>query len=95
MRFLRCPFPRPFSNHFLPIHTSARTPFPLSVKRHWLPNVQRKSLYSESLGKSISLKVTTYALREMDRMGACFGILHACRFACTLFTFTLCRGGAV
>ena len=43
---------------------------PPSVKRHWLPNVQRKALYSEALGKSISLKVTTYALRQMDRMGA-------------------------
>jgi len=39
------------------------------VKRHWLPNVQRKSLFSESLGKSIRLNVTTYALREIDRMG--------------------------
>ena len=78
-----------------PPHSPARTPSPPSVKRHWLPNVQRKSLYSESLGKSISLKVTTYALREMDRMGACFFFAHV--FACVtprLYThFTLRRLG--
>ncbi len=32
--------------------------------------MQRKALFSEALGKTISLKVTTYALRQMDRMGA-------------------------
>ncbi len=46
------------------------SPPPPSVKRHWLPNVQRKALFSEALGKCISLKVSTYALRQMDRMGA-------------------------
>jgi hypothetical protein len=40
-----------------------------SVKRAWLPNVQRKALWSDALNRSISLRVTTTALRQMDRMG--------------------------
>lgn len=54
----------------------ARGPTPLSaapslrsVKRVWLPNVQRKALWSEALGRSVSLNVTTAALRNMDRVG--------------------------
>ena len=43
--------------------------------------MQRKALYSEALGKSISLKVTTYALRQMDRMGACGRRLYPPGFA--------------
>lgn len=46
--------------------------FSRSVKRVWVPNVQRKSLWSDSLGRCLSLKVTTFALREMDRMGKIF-----------------------
>jgi hypothetical protein len=40
------------------------------VKRAWLPNVQRKALWSDALNQSISLRVTTSALRQIDRMGA-------------------------
>lgn len=39
------------------------------VKRAWLPNVQRKALWSDLLGRSISLNVTTAALRNIDRLG--------------------------
>lgn len=42
---------------------------PCSVKRVWLPNVQRKHLYSSILGRSLTLNVTTAALRQMDRLG--------------------------
>jgi ribosomal protein L28 len=66
----------PLANHFYSplllagasfIFTSAF--FFCSVKRVWVPNVQRKSIWSDALGKCLSLKVTTFALREMDRMG--------------------------
>lgn len=40
------------------------------MKRVWLPNVQRKALWSDALNRSISLRVSTTALRQMDRMGA-------------------------
>jgi len=38
-------------------------------RRSWKPNVQRKALYSEILDKSISLNVTTHALRCIDNKG--------------------------
>ena len=58
-----------------PIYSSLTPPLPTptlplsSVKRAWLPNVQRKALWSDALNRSISLRVTTTALRQMDRMG--------------------------
>jgi len=39
------------------------------TKRHWLPNVQRKRLFSATLGRSLELSVTTTALRTIDRFG--------------------------
>lgn len=38
-------------------------------RRRWLPNVQGKSLYSEILDRTINLKVTTHALRCIDKAG--------------------------
>ena len=35
----------------------------------WLPNVQHKKLWSDALGASLPLKLTTAALRNIDRMG--------------------------
>lgn len=40
-----------------------------STKRVWLPNVQRKHLWSDILGRQISINVTTTALRSIDRVG--------------------------
>ena len=40
-----------------------------SVKRAWLPNVQRKRLWSDSLNRFIDINVTTAALRDIDRAG--------------------------
>ncbi|TGO83529.1 hypothetical protein BPOR_0631g00040 [Botrytis porri] len=37
--------------------------------RHWRPNVQRKRLYSPSLGRQIKLRVTTKVLRTIDKAG--------------------------
>ncbi|ORE14143.1 hypothetical protein BCV71DRAFT_161439, partial [Rhizopus microsporus] len=39
------------------------------TRRSWLPNVQNKNLYSETLSKFIELKVTTSVLRTIDKKG--------------------------
>jgi large subunit ribosomal protein L28 len=45
-------------------------PFSLKkTRRVWLPNIQRKRLFSQILGKEIQLKVTTAALRTIDKKG--------------------------
>ncbi|KAB8303041.1 hypothetical protein EYC80_004495 [Monilinia laxa] len=41
----------------------------IKTRRHWRPNVQRKRLYSPSLGKQIKLRVTTKVLRTIDKAG--------------------------
>ena len=38
-------------------------------RRTWKPNVQRSSLYSAILHERINLRVTTEALRQIDRLG--------------------------
>lgn len=38
-----------------------------SVKRAWLPNVQRKKLWSDILERHVVANVTTSALRQVDR----------------------------
>ncbi|KAM0787556.1 hypothetical protein ACM66B_003626 [Microbotryomycetes sp. NB124-2] len=43
--------------------------FNSKTRRRWLPNVQTKSLFSEALGHKIKLRVTTGALRTIDKMG--------------------------
>ncbi|GAA6007833.1 hypothetical protein JCM10207_004892 [Rhodosporidiobolus poonsookiae] len=39
------------------------------TRRTWLPNVQLKSVWSEALGRKLRLKVTTGALRTIDKVG--------------------------
>jgi len=39
------------------------------TKRVWLPNVQRKRLFSAILDKPVTISVTTTALRTIDRFG--------------------------
>ncbi|EKM83129.1 hypothetical protein AGABI1DRAFT_69323 [Agaricus bisporus var. burnettii JB137-S8] len=39
------------------------------TRRTWLPNVQRKRISSETLGTTFKLKVTTRALRTIDKYG--------------------------
>ena len=39
------------------------------TRRRWLPNVQSKRLYSEILDRLVSLKVTTHAMRCIDKAG--------------------------
>lgn len=38
------------------------------TRRTWLPNVQRKGLYSDALGGELTLKVTTRVLRTIKRV---------------------------
>jgi large subunit ribosomal protein L28 len=38
-------------------------------RRRFLPNLQVSSLYSESLGRSVRLRVTTAALRTIEHKG--------------------------
>ncbi|KAK3239856.1 hypothetical protein CYMTET_50252 [Cymbomonas tetramitiformis] len=39
------------------------------TRRCWNPNVQKKKLFSEILGESFKLNVTTHALRCIDKAG--------------------------
>ncbi|RDW82301.1 hypothetical protein BP6252_03413 [Coleophoma cylindrospora] len=41
----------------------------IKTRRHWRPNVQRKTLYSEALGRKIRLRITTRVLRTVDKCG--------------------------
>ena len=38
-------------------------------RRYWRPNVHRKNLYSEALGKMLRVRVTTRVLRTIDKVG--------------------------
>jgi large subunit ribosomal protein L28 len=38
------------------------------TRRTWLPNIQSKRLFSESLGENIRVKVTTRALRTIKKV---------------------------
>ena len=39
------------------------------TRRRFLPNLQKTSLFSEALGKSVRLKVSAYAIRTVERKG--------------------------
>lgn len=39
------------------------------TRRKWLPNVQRKELYSQALEAKVPVRLTTSVLREIDRRG--------------------------
>jgi large subunit ribosomal protein L28 len=41
----------------------------IKTRRHWRPNVQRKKLYSASLGRYIRLRITAKVLRTVDKSG--------------------------
>lgn len=38
-------------------------------RRRFLPNLQKMSLMSEALGKTVRLRLTSHALRSVDRIG--------------------------
>ena len=39
------------------------------ARRKWRPNIQRNPLYSEALGKTLEIKVSTRVLRTIDKVG--------------------------
>ncbi len=39
------------------------------TRRRFLPNLQMTSLFSESLGRSIRLRLSAYAIRTVERKG--------------------------
>jgi large subunit ribosomal protein L28 len=45
------------------------------TRRRFLPNLQRQRLFSETLGESIRLRITSYALRTIERQGGIDGYL--------------------
>ncbi|ESZ97405.1 hypothetical protein SBOR_2233 [Sclerotinia borealis F-4128] len=41
----------------------------IKTRRHWRPNVQRKRIYSASLGRQIKMRITTRVMRTIDKAG--------------------------
>ena len=39
------------------------------TRRRFLPNLQKMSLFSDALGKSVRLKLSAYAIRTVERKG--------------------------
>lgn len=39
------------------------------TRRRWLPNLQKRKIYVPELGRSVRLKVSTSALRTIDKKG--------------------------
>lgn len=39
------------------------------VRRCWNPNVQKKKVYSDVLGRKLSVRMTTYVMRCIDKAG--------------------------
>ena len=54
---------RPMSGHNVS-HSMVHT------KRRFLPNLQEKSLYSDVLGRMVSLRLSTNAMRTIDKYGS-------------------------
>ena len=44
------------------------------TKRRFLPNLQRRRLFSETLGESIRLRISANALRTVERQGGLDGL---------------------
>ncbi|MGI9501057.1 MAG: 50S ribosomal protein L28 [Geminicoccaceae bacterium] len=45
------------------------------TRRRYLPNLQQQRFYSETLGESIRLRVSTHALRTVEKRGGLDGFL--------------------
>jgi ribosomal protein L28 len=46
------------------------------TRRTWLPNVQYKRLFSETLGENVRVKITTRALRTIKKVSCPFQVFH-------------------
>ncbi len=51
------------------------------TRRRFLPNLQKASLFSEALGKSVRLKLSAYAIRTVERKGGLDAFLMNARTA--------------
>jgi len=51
------------------------------TKRRFLPNLQQHRLYSETLGEAVRLRISTHALRVVERRGGLDGYLLRARDA--------------
>lgn len=51
------------------------------TRRRYLPNLQQQRFYSETLGESVRLRVTTHALRTVEKRGGLDGYLLKARGA--------------
>ncbi len=49
------------------------------TRRRFLPNLQKMSLLSETLGETVRLRLTPYALRSVDRSGGLDAFLLAAK----------------
>jgi large subunit ribosomal protein L28 len=49
------------------------------TRRRYLPNLQTQRFYSETLGESIRLRVSTHALRTVEKRGGLDGFLLKAR----------------
>lgn len=49
------------------------------TRRRYLPNLQQQRFFSETLGESIRLRVTTHALRTVEKRGGLDGFLLKAR----------------
>ena len=49
------------------------------TRRRWLPNLHAASLHSEALGRSVRLRVTTHAIRTIDKNGGLDAFLLGAR----------------
>ncbi|MEM8950520.1 MAG: 50S ribosomal protein L28 [Pseudomonadota bacterium] len=49
------------------------------TRRRYLPNLQQQRFYSETLGESIRLRVSTHALRTVEKRGGLDGFLLKAR----------------
>jgi large subunit ribosomal protein L28 len=49
------------------------------TRRRFLPNLRYQRLYSETLGESIRLRITTHALRTVEHRGGLDGFLLTSR----------------
>ena len=47
------------------------------TRRRFLPNLRRQSLYSETLGESVRLRISAYAIRTVEHRGGLDGFLLA------------------
>lgn len=52
------------------------------TRRVWLPNVQWKKIYSDALDKQVRVRVSTYALRCIDKAGGLDNYLLTVREGC-------------